>query len=99
MAYTATVIKQSVEKAAGSNDYIVMIHVVIEDETPEVVFEKDYSERYNSSTSIGDIKTEFQNRIQADWDKHVAEKTIYDAAAFDTMVSQIQSAANTYINQ
>ena len=98
MAYTAIVTKQSVEKTTGADDYLVTVHVVVENEASEVVFEKDYSKRYNSNITIGDIRTAFQDRIQADWDKFLSEKTIYDAAAFDTMVTQIQSTANTYIN-
>ena len=98
MAYTSTITKQSVSKVKGVDDYIVRINVSIEDETPVVVFEKEYDMRYNSNTTIGDIQSGFQSQIQADWDGYVAEKTILDAVAFDTMVSQLQSAANTYIN-
>lgn len=98
MALTATITKQSVEKAIGADDYNVTIHVVIEDETPAIVFEKDYSQRYNSNTTLDDIKTGFQDMIAADWDLYADEQAIYDAAAFDTMISQIQSSANIYIN-
>ena len=96
MAFTATVIKQSVGKVGGVDDYMVTINVSVEDGGE--VFNKDYSLRYNSTTTIGDIQAEFENMLQADWDDYIAEKTIFDAAAFDTMVSSIQSVANIYMN-
>lgn len=98
MAYTAVVTKQSVSQLT-EDDFQATIHAVITDNgTSEVVLEKDYSERYYSETPISDVKTKLQSQLVADWDKLVAEKDIFDKAAFDTMVSEIQTAANTYIN-
>lgn len=93
---TAEIIKQSVTKL-NDKDYQVTIHVVIS-EGAEVLLEKDYSERYYSDLSVGTIKTKLQAKIAADWDEYEAEQNLYDATAFDTMVSEIQTAANVYIN-
>jgi len=97
MAYVATITKQSVAKASGSDDFMVTIHVLIVDGA-ETVLEKDYSQTYNTSKTLDDIKAGFQAMFSADWDRYVSEKTIYDAAQFGTMVSQLQTVANSYIN-
>ena len=97
MAYTAVVTKQSVSKASGSDDFIVTIHVVIDDGA-DVVLEKDYSQVYNSNTNVADIKDKLQDDLVADWEVFLSEKVIYDAAQFTTLVNQINTAANAYIN-
>ena len=97
MAYVATITKQSVAKASGSDDFTVTIHVLIV-EGAETVLEKDYSQIYNTSKTIDDIKAGFQAMFLVDWDKHVAEKAIYDAAQFNTLVSELQTVASAYIN-
>ena len=97
MAYVATITKQSVSKASGSNDFTVTIHVLIVDGA-ETVLEKDYSQIYNTSKTLDDIKAGFQTMLLADWDRYVSEKVIYDAVQFNTLVSQLQTSANAYIN-
>lgn len=97
MALEATVTKQSVSKL-NEDDYKITIHVVIIDELEAVILEKDYSERYYSATSVGTVKSKLQDQIVNDWDELVSEESIYDAAAFGTMVSEIETAANNYIN-
>ena len=94
---TATVTKQSI-KQLTDDDYTVTIHVVMENDSAVTVIDKDYSERYFSAISVDTIQQKLQDQIQADWDEYVAEQALFDAAAFDTMVSDIQTAANTYIN-
>ena len=99
MAFITTITKQPVKKEKGSDDYLIIIHVEIEDDSvSEIIFSKDYSQRYNSNTVIGNILTGFQDMIQIDWDLYIAVQNIFDSAAFDTMVSQIQTSADTYIN-
>jgi len=96
------VLEVTVSKASASrlndDDYQVTIHVVIVDETEAIILEKDYSERYYSATSVDSVKLKLQNRLLNDWNTLVSEKSIFDAAAFDTMVSEIQDAANNHIN-
>jgi len=97
MAYIVTITKQLVAKASGSDDFTVTVHVLIV-EGAETVLEKDYSQTYNTSKTLDDIKAGFQAMFLVDWDLYVAEQNIFNAAQFDTMVSEIQTAANTYIN-
>jgi len=97
MAYTAVVTKQSVSKASGSDDFIVTIHVVIDDGV-DTALEKDYSQVYNSNTDVADIKDKLQAELVADWNRFLSEKAIYGAAQFTTLVGEIQTAANVYIN-
>jgi len=95
---TATITKQSVTKLTDT-DYQVTIHVVVTDDLENILLEKDYSERYYSALQVDEIKVKLQNQLMADWDKYLAEQTIFNAAQFDTVVSEIQAAANLYINQ
>jgi len=95
---TATVTKQSVEKL-NEDDYQISIHAVFRNDTDDIVIEKDYSERYFSALSVDTIKQKLQDQMIIDWDEYVAEQVIFNAPAFDTMVDEIQTAANTYINQ
>ena len=95
---TAIITKQSVTKVTDT-DYQVTIHVVVTDDAENILLEKDYSERYYSALQVDDIKVKLQNQLVDDWDKYVAEQNIFTAAQFDTVVSEIQAAANTYINQ
>ena len=96
MAYTATVTKQSVEKLTDS-DYQITIHIEIDDGSG-IVFEGDYSERYYSALEVDVVKAKLQQQIIVDWDKYIAEQDIFNKAAFDTVVSEIETAANNYIN-
>jgi len=98
MALLATVSKASVSKL-NDDDYQVTIHVLIVDELEEIILEKDYSERYYSATTVDSIKLKLQDQILEDWNKLVSEKSIFDAVAFDTMITEIQDAANNYVNQ
>lgn len=98
MALQATVSKASVSKL-NDDDYQVTINILIVDELEVVILEKDYHERYYSAISVDSVKLKLQNQILDDWNKLVNEKSIFDAVAFDTMVSEIQTAANNYINQ
>lgn len=97
MALTAVITKASVKKLT-SHDYQVKIKATITDETATVLLEKNYSTRWYSSIDIDSIKVKLQTKLKDDWDEYVAEKAKYDAAAFGTMVSEIQIATNNYIN-
>ena len=107
MTLLATVTKQSVHQLTA-DDYTITIHVVViddlitddpdTDENEQVIFEKDYSERYYSALDVDTVKMKLQQQIIVDWNRTVAESAIYDAVAFDTMVSEIQTTANNYIN-
>lgn len=94
---TATITKQSIIKI-NESDYTVTIHAVFMNDDAEIVIEKDYSERYYSALDINTVKTKLQAQMITDWDNYEAEQVLFDAAVFDTMVDEIQIAANTYIN-
>jgi len=95
---TVIITKQSVTKLTDT-DYQVTIHVVITDDIDVILLEKDYSERYYSALQVSEIKAKLQAQMIADWDKYQAEQAIFNAVVFDTMISEIQTAANAYINQ
>jgi len=95
---TAIITKQSVTKL-NDMDYQVTIHILIRDTLENIVFEKDYSERYYSALQVDAIKVKLQNQFVADWNQYKAEQNILNAATFDTIVSQLEAAANIYINQ
>ena len=97
MAYTAIVTKESVIKLT-EDDYQVNIHIEIKDDSEVVVFEGDYSERYYSALDVDTVKAKLQQQIVVDWDKYIAEQDIFNRQAFDTVVSEIETAANNYIN-
>lgn len=97
MAYTALVTKEEVVQLSG-NRYQVNIRMVVNDGA-EDVFNKTASAQYNSnSPNLIDVKSRLIEQLQEQWDKYAAEHGVYDAPAFDTMVGQIQTAANSYVN-
>lgn len=96
MAYTSTVTKSAVEQLTEV-DFKLTIDVVINDGA-EDVFTDTFFTRYNNTTSISDVRTALQDKIKVKWDAYVAEKAILDAAAFDTMCTNIEGALDTYTN-
>ncbi len=99
MALTATITKFSVDKKPGHNDFECTINVEVVDESAVVLFGEKYSERYNSDTALSVIKAGLQAKFITDWGKYTSEQAIFDAPAFDTLVGELQTTANTYINQ
>lgn len=97
MAYTPTVSKISVVKNQGHDDFTVTINITVLEDTTEV-FNKNYSLNYNSNTTIGDIQSAFQTMIVNDWDIYLDEKDIFEHTAFDNLISNLQTAASTYMN-
>ena len=96
--YTAVVTKDSVSKVSDKV-YQCSIRVVINDGTSDV-FEAAASEQYNTNAAnLTDVKNRLIAKVKEQWDKYSDEHGIFSAAAFDTMVNEIQSAANAYINQ
>jgi hypothetical protein len=97
MAYTATVTKQSVTEICP-NIYSVSINVVVNDGSDDV-FEASASAGYRSTEpDLDGIKARLIQSFKVKWDKWVVEQQIFNAAAFDTMISGIQTTANSYIN-
>jgi len=98
MAYTAVVEKKSVNKISD-NIYSVSVELTVNDGQDDV-FSTTASAKYNSNTAnMDDIKSALTADIKDKWDKWAAENNIYTASAFNTMVGEIQTQANNYINQ
>lgn len=98
MAYTAVVEKVNVSKV-GANLYSASIKLTVNDGTSDV-FACSASARYNNNApDLVAVKNVLQAELKEQWDKWADENGIYSATAFDTMVSEIQSATNTYVNQ
>ena len=97
MALVATVSKESVTQLT-EDDFNITIHVKIVDEVNNVLLDKNYSERYYSELEVDTVKAKLQQQIIVDWNRIVTESAIYNATAFSNMVSEIQAAANSYIN-
>jgi hypothetical protein len=98
MAYTVNIVKREVEQLTDV-DYSVTISVeIIPDGKTEPILSRDYTERYYSAINVDSIQANFQNKIKVDWDNLMAEKAIFDAQAFDDVVTALQIAATTYVN-
>lgn len=97
MPFTATVTKVSVQKT-DVDSYSVTVRVVSNDGATDVL-DQQFSVRYNSNAlNMADIKSDLTNQIKEAWDKYTEETDIFNAPAFDTLVSDLQTQANTYFN-
>lgn len=99
MALSVTITKAVPKRQKNETDYQVPIHVEIKNEASEVLFEKDYSERWYPILDLGILEVKFRDKIKADWDTYIAEQAKYNAAQFDSLVANLKTAATTYINQ
>lgn len=98
MAYTAVVTKQLVNKISDTM-YNATIQMTVNDGTEDVLI-INASARYNSNAAdLAAVKADLLQQLKDKWDKWAAENQVFSNATFDTMVSEIQTAANTYINQ
>jgi hypothetical protein len=96
MAYTTEFIKVSVKKIDNHN-YMLSVNVKVNDGVTDVL-EKTYSVRYCNSWSVGDVSLSLYRKIKADWNNYVDEKSIFDNAAFDTMIGNVKTNFDNYIN-
>jgi len=96
MAYTATVAKEKIEQTSPT-EYNVSISVVIMDGATEKL-NKVYSKRYTQGQTMASVKAALIKLVQADWAKLLAEQNLYNAAAFGTMCSEMQTAITGYLN-
>ena len=96
MAFTPTVTKVGVRKI-GNNLYNVSIALTVNDGQADV-FETTVSEKYNTGKpDLSGLKARLIAGLQEQWDQFAAEHNLFTAAAFDSMISDIQTAANSYI--
>ncbi|MCK5609850.1 hypothetical protein KAR91_48710 [Candidatus Pacearchaeota archaeon] len=94
--YTTVFTKESVKKISDE-DYLLSVNVVINDGTNDVK-KNTFSVRYNKGWLIEDVAIKLYRKIKIDWDKYLAEKLIYDKAAFTVMIGTAKSNFDTYIN-
>lgn len=90
MALTATVTKKSVMEVQ-SKLWNVTLNMTLKDGTTEVL-NKDYALHYRPGDSIAAKKNAWIAMMQADIDKYKSEKTIFNAAALNTVVTNVGSA-------
>ena len=95
MSYTATLTKASVTKQG--NLYRASIRVVINNGVDDVL-DFEIAEKYNpNAPNMDAVKTGLQNQIKEKWDSYIDNKNIFDATAFTTLVSSLQTQTNSYI--
>ena len=95
MSYTATIKKSNVTKQG--NFYVASINVVINDGVDDVL-DFTISEKYNpNAPNMDAVKSGLQSQIKTKWDNYIENKNIFDANAFTSLVTSIQSQTNTYI--
>jgi len=96
MAYVVTITKETVSQLEDG-EFSVSVKVVVTEDA-ETVLDKVYSKRYNTSVTIDEVETVLVNKIKNDWDEYLAEKGLYDNANFTTLVSNLETMADTYMN-
>ena len=90
MALTATVAKKSVTYMMP-NMWAVSINVVLSDGGSEV-WDRDYSVRYRAGDDIETKTVKLIEMAQADIDKYKSEQMVFNAPAFDDVVTNVQTA-------
>lgn len=96
MAYTVTVNKGNISQISPTEFNVSVDVLIVDGET--TVLEKMYSKRYKTGDTMTMIKTALLNMVSADWTKFLAEKALYDNAAYGTMCSQMQTTINSSVN-
>ena len=90
MVLTATVTKKSVTEVQDKL-WNVTLNMTLKDGAEEVL-NKDYALHYRPGDSIAAKKNAWIATMQADIDKYKGEKTIKNAAALNTVVTNVGSA-------
>ena len=90
MALTATVTKTGVTYMMPDM-WSVSINVVLSDDAVEV-WDRDYSARYRTGDVIAVKQARLIEMVKADIDKYKSEQMIFNAPAFDDVVTNVQTA-------
>ena len=90
MALVATVTKKSVSEIMDKL-WNVTLNMTLTDDSIEVV-NKDYALHYRPGDSIAAKQATWIAMMQADIDKYKSEQTIFNAAALNTVVTNVGSA-------
>lgn len=96
MSYTATITKEKVTQIGTL--YQVTIEVVINDGVEDVLTFYP-SEKYNpAAPNMDSVKSGLQAQIKAKCDEFKDNKDIFDATAFTSLVTTLQTQTNSYIS-
>ena len=90
MTLTATVTKKGVTYMMP-NMWSVSINVVLTDDAVEV-WDRDYSVRYRAGDAIAAKQAKLIEMAKTDIDKYKSEQMIFNAPAFDDVVTNVQTA-------
>ena len=100
MAYTATVTKESVSQVGSDSSlYNITIRMTVSDGQEDVFSEIASAKHNTNSPDLSRVKANLIEQLSAKWDRYASENSLYTATTFDTMVGQIQTAANNYVGQ
>ncbi len=97
MAYT-TVFTKGLVRKISSEDYIVSINVAISEDSV-LIKELTFSIRYNIAWTMDQILIKLQKKMKVYWDKYTDEQNILNKPALDTLISNIKTVFDTYINK
>jgi len=90
MALIATISKAAVH-CQMPKMWNVALNMILTDNDVEVI-NKDYSVRFRTGDSIAAKQARFIDLMQADIDKYKSERTIYNAAALNTVATNVEAA-------
>ncbi len=91
MALISIVTKVSVlQNSQDDKIYILSANLSCTDSTVEVI-NQDFSVKYHSNRMVSEVEAELQVKMQSVVDKYKAEQVIFNAAAFDAALSNIQN--------
>jgi hypothetical protein len=88
MALTATVTKKSVTYM-NPNDYNITLNLLLKDGTTEVL-NQDISFPFDKTDTVPKKTLEVISRMQAEIDKYKAAQVIFNSAALNTAVANVQ---------
>ena len=95
MAYTATITREGVEAHGG--DFDISVRMVVSDGVDDV-FDEVITVRYKQGDPIDEAESDIMFQLKQLWDEYADAKQMFDTPAFINVVSDIQDAANVYIN-
>lgn len=98
MANIVTMTKGAVSLNVDTGIYSVPVNFIINDGASDILV-GTVNTKYNpTEPDLVGIENRLKSDIKSAWDKYVAEIAVRDAAAFDTMITSLESQANAYVN-
>jgi len=96
MAYTTQVTKGTVTQISPT-EFDVTVDVIVHEDGVEIL-NQAFSKRYAEGDTMSAVQTVLQKKIKEAVDKVVAERAVYNKAAFGTLCSDLQSSLDAYLN-